>query len=175
MSKYVVTHDAPEGFYSNDRFAPFAHPFVSPTHTSMTAVEQATGKTSRDALPPPEAEPPSQQPVAMQQDWGYHMAMPRLSEVVPGWNVDVENHNPIDEGDGLGEGEGMDKDSRIPPHRRKVVRTRAAPAGPHPYLDRFASGMHRPLEGSKYIIRCHTYDPFSFCVSRCVVGKKRVM
>lgn len=28
-----------------------------------------------------------------------------------------------------------------------IVRTRAAPAGPHPYLDRFASGMHRPLEG----------------------------
>lgn len=30
---------------------------------------------------------------------------------------------------------------------REVVRTRIAPAGPHPYLDRFASGMHRPLEG----------------------------
>lgn len=30
---------------------------------------------------------------------------------------------------------------------KEVVRTRIAPAGPHPYLDRFASGMHRPLEG----------------------------
>lgn len=30
-----------------------------------------------------------------------------------------------------------------------VLRTRTAPAGPHPYLDRFASGMHLPLEGKR--------------------------
>lgn len=40
-----------------------------------------------------------------------------------------------------------DQDIAIPPHRRKILRTRAAPAGPHPYLDRFASGMHLPLQG----------------------------
>lgn len=118
-----------------------------PTHTSMTAaaMEQAT---PQDTLPLPDNKPSSSQPVVMQQHWGCHAAMPRLSEVVPGWKVDLENHNPVDGEGGDGAGEGVDKD-RIPPHRRKVVRTRAAPAGPHPYLDRFASGMHRPLEGLK--------------------------
>lgn len=113
----------------------------------MTAMEQATGQTPRDdTLPRPETKP-SSQPEAIQQDWGCHVAMPRLSEVVPGWKIGLENHNSIDGEDDRSEGGGVDKDSRIPPHRRKVVRTRAAPAGPHPYLDRFASGMHRPLEG----------------------------
>eukprot|EP00752_Nemacystus_decipiens_P011697 g10380.t1 len=100
----------------------------------------ATSHTPRDALP-------SSQPVAMQQGWGCQAAMPRLSEVVPGWKVGQENRNPVDREGGGPAGGMMDKDRGIPLHRRKVVRTRAAPAGPHPYLDRFASGMHRPLEG----------------------------
>lgn len=62
--------------------------------------------------------------------------MPRLSDIVSGWQNADET---VPE-------EGSGEDS-IAPHRRKVVRTRAAAAGPHPYLDRFASGMHRPLEG----------------------------
>lgn len=37
--------------------------------------------------------------------------------------------------------------------RKGTVRIRAPPAGPHPYLDRFASGMHRPLEGEN--VRCN--------------------
>lgn len=40
-------------------------------------------------------------------------------------------------------GEGAD--------RKGMVRTRIAPAGPHPYLDRFVSGMHRPLEGKPVV------------------------
>ena len=107
------------------------------------------GQTLRETFPLPETKPPSSQPVGMRQDRGCHAAMPRLSEVVPGWKVDLENQNPVDREDGGGALEGADKDTRIPPHRRKIVRTRAAPAGPHPYLDRFASGMHRPLEGLK--------------------------
>ena len=107
--------------------------------------------TPRDDLPLPETMSPSQ--TSTPQDRGchsvMHSVMPRLSEVVPGWNAESENHNPIDGGEGGGGAdEGVERDSsRIPPHRRKVVRTRAAPAGPHPYLDRFASGMHRPLQG----------------------------
>lgn len=76
--------------------------------------------------------------------------MPRLSEVVSGWPDGLVNRNPLGAEDGHGgDGEGDSKESGIPPHRRKVVRTRTAPAGPHPYLDRFASGMHRPLEGQE--------------------------
>lgn len=122
----------------------------------MTAVEHAAVQTPpRDTSPRPETKLDHPQLTAAQQDWGCHGAMPRLSEVVPGWKVGSEasHNNPVDEADGGGgggsEGEGVVKDRTIPPHRRKVLRTRAAPAGPHPYLDRFASGMHRPLEGKK--------------------------
>eukprot|EP00903_Cladosiphon_okamuranus_P015489 g14300.t1 len=115
---------------------------------TAAAVQQDTGQTPRDILPLPETEQPSQSSTPMEHAWGCHPAMPRLSEVVPGWNLDSENHNQIDVEGGGGIGKGVERDSgRIPPHRRKVVRTRAAPAGPHPYLDRFASGMHRPFEG----------------------------
>lgn len=87
--------------------------------------------------------------------------MPRLSEVVSGWHDDDLEYNgtlpgAAEDGDG-GRIERGDEISiisskecgGIPPHRRKILRTRAAPAGPHPYLDRFASGMHRPLEGQR--------------------------
>lgn len=117
----------------------------------MTAAEQAAGQNSSAASPRPETSPPS--PITQQQPgWSYHPAMPRLSEVVSGWHDSQENHNPLRcaEDGGVGGGEGGSEESgTIPPHRRKIVRTRAAPAGPHPYLDRFASGMHRPLEGQQ--------------------------
>lgn len=61
--------------------------------------------------------------------------MPRLSDIVSGW----QNANEI--------APEENNEDTIALHRRKVLRTRAAAAGPHPYLDRFASGMHRPLEG----------------------------
>lgn len=64
--------------------------------------------------------------------------MPRLSEIVSGWHHTNEQRVSVDSGGG---------DAGIAPSRRKMVRTRTAPAGPHPYLDRFASGMHKPLEG----------------------------
>ncbi|CAN0207539.1 unnamed protein product, partial [Laminaria digitata] len=74
--------------------------------------------------------------------------MPRLSDIVSGW----QNAGEIVPEDGSGE-------DSIAPHRRKVVRTRAAAAGPHPYLDRFASGMHRPLEGDDSSWRMASIQP----------------
>lgn len=62
-----------------------------------------------------------------------------------------------------------------------VVRTRTVPAGPHPYLDRFASGMHRPFEGqrrfflSRVRYKCGTLEYgnwnalYYFELSRCVM------
>lgn len=73
--------------------------------------------------------------------------MPPLSEVVSGWHEGLKDHDTLGGKGGVGGGGTGDGDNDIPPHRRKIVRTHAAPAGPHPYLDRFASGMHRPFEG----------------------------
>ncbi|CAM9772572.1 unnamed protein product, partial [Scytosiphon promiscuus] len=84
------------------------------------------------------------------QERGCGATLPPLSEVVPGWQgAQNAAHGAAIGGEG-GHGEALDGDAggiNVPLHRRKIVRSRAAPAGPHPYLDRFASGMHRPLEG----------------------------
>lgn len=108
---------------------------------------ETAGPSPAGVSPRPESKP-SSQPITNLQDWSCAGAIPRLSEVVPGWHDGgdgLENQAPLDgHGGSGGGGEGV---GRIPPHRRRVVRTRAAPAGPHPYLDRFASGMHKPLEG----------------------------
>ncbi|CAN0261254.1 unnamed protein product [Ectocarpus fasciculatus] len=93
------------------------------------------------------------------QEWSCKATMPPLSEVVSGWHDGLKDHDTLGgEGcvGGAGKGNG---DSDIPPHRRKIVRTRAAPAGPHPYLDRFASGMHRPLEGDDASWRKASIEP----------------
>lgn len=45
---------------------------------------------------------------------------------------------------------GEDSGGNAREEGKVVVRTRTAPAGPHPYLDRFASGMHRPFEGQQH-------------------------
>lgn len=99
----------------------------------MTATAAPGNVCGPRATPRQEATPtPILTPTA--QSW--NSSMPRLSDIVSGWQ---------NAGDSVPE-EGSGEDS-IAPHRRKVVRTLAAAAGPHPYLDRFASGMHRPLEG----------------------------
>lgn len=74
--------------------------------------------------------------------------LPRLSEIVSGWQEGPNGPQTVVE-DGGGEGAKGEGTLTMPAHRRLVVRSRAAPAGPHPYLDRFASGMHRPLEGGR--------------------------
>lgn len=101
----------------------------------MTATAAPGNVCSPRATPRHEATPtPIVTPTA--QSWT--SSMPRLSDIVSGW----ENAGDIVPEEGSGE-------DSIAPHRRKVVRTLAAAAGPHPYLDRFASGMHRPLEGGR--------------------------
>lgn len=118
----------------------------------MTAMEEQTaGQTPPTAEPRPETTPSSPPVEKQPPEWSGRAAMPRLSEVVPGWHDGLANRNntPLGAEDGgdKEDDEGGGRADEIPPHRRKIVRTRAAPAGPHPYLDRFASGMHRPLEG----------------------------
>lgn len=73
---------------------------------------------------------------------GEGQEVPRIVDIVPSWGTrsrQGKSNAGIDDrfctsGSIVNEG---------------VLRTRTAPAGPHPYLDRFASGMHRPLEGKR--------------------------
>ncbi|CAM9669535.1 unnamed protein product [Ectocarpus sp. 4 AP-2014] len=103
--------------------------------------------TKSTTLPPPH------------QEWSCQATMPPLSEVVSGWHEGLKDHDTLGGEGGVGGGGKVNGDSDIPPHRRKIVRTRAAPAGPHPYLDRFASGMHRPLEGDDASWRKASIEP----------------
>ncbi|CAN0331626.1 unnamed protein product, partial [Ectocarpus sp. 12 AP-2014] len=113
----------------------------------MTAIATPPLTESTTSSPPPH------------QQWSCEATMPPLSEVVSGWHEGLKDHDTLGGESGGGGGGKGSGDSDIPPHRRKIVRTRIAPAGPHPYLDRFASGMHRPLEGDDASWRKASIEP----------------
>lgn len=117
----------------------------------MTAADAATAHDHIDCamVAPPQLE--STTPPAEKKERSNRAVMPRLSQAAPGWFAG--NHGPVGESVERGQQCGGHGDEGVVAlHRRKALRTRAAPLGPHPYLDRFASGMHRPLEGGKPIL-----------------------
>lgn len=88
-------------------------------------LSKSQGSPSKTEL----AENQSKSPVT-----GFRAEMPREPDIIPTWRT-------TNEGTSHGNGNSGEAGPSA------IVRTHAPPAGPHPYLDRFASGMHRPLEG----------------------------
>lgn len=68
--------------------------------------------------------------------------MPRISDIISTWVT------PRKTGANHGGGSLCGESGSVAT-ANEIVCARKSPAGPHPYLDRFASGMHRPLEGER--------------------------
>lgn len=139
-------------------------PFSPPVDVARWTRQQ----TRMTAIATPPLTESTTSPSPPHQEWSCQATMPPLSEVVSGWHEGLKDHDNLGGEVGVGGGGKGNGDRGIPPHRRKIVRTRAAPAGPHPYLDRFASGMHRPLEGEQR----EGHDHFGrLSVGACLVGQ----